>query len=241
MDQGIIQNLKVHYRKRLLRRRIYAIDSGTEFKFNLLDAVFILDKSWQGVTATTISNCFRKAGFTFGEQVCLRDLVLVMFIEFLEWSSNRRRRGCRSPALLVYHSRARRTENELRIDRLFGRRRSSWNKRNFDHSRGCSSLLKFKRRWSRIGKRRWSNQGASANHRSNCTSSLLSIPPILRRKRSGCAPFSGSWSVWRFAHERPGVQDEATDSPCFLCSAIMCSPNLNFTPVCSLLIFKFVK
>lgn len=69
MDQGIIANLKVHYRKRLLRRRIAAIDSGNEFKFNLLDAVFILDNAWNNVTATTIGNCFRKAGFTFDNQV----------------------------------------------------------------------------------------------------------------------------------------------------------------------------
>lgn len=86
MDQGIIQNVKVHYRKRLLRRRIAAIDSDSEFKFNLLDAVFILDKAWEDVTATTISNCFRKAGFTFGEQVCLK--ILLMLIEFLGRNSS---------------------------------------------------------------------------------------------------------------------------------------------------------
>lgn len=77
MDQGIIQNLKVHYRKRLLRRRIAAIDSKTDFKFNLLDAVFILNKAWQDVTSTTIGNCFHKAGFTFGGQVNILKVLIV--------------------------------------------------------------------------------------------------------------------------------------------------------------------
>lgn len=77
MDQGVIQNLKVHYRKRLLRRRIAAIDSDTEFKFNLLDAVFILDKAWDDVKAVTISNCFRKAGFTFDNQVSVSKFLII--------------------------------------------------------------------------------------------------------------------------------------------------------------------
>uniref|UniRef100_A0A914C297 DDE-1 domain-containing protein n=1 Tax=Acrobeloides nanus TaxID=290746 RepID=A0A914C297_9BILA len=67
MDQGIIQNLKVHYRKHLIRRRIAAIDSGMDFTFNLLDSIFLLQRAWNAVTSTTISNCFRKAGFVFTE------------------------------------------------------------------------------------------------------------------------------------------------------------------------------
>jgi hypothetical protein len=77
MDQGIIQNLKVHYRKRLLRRRISGIDSGTEFSFNLLDAVFLLQRAWNEVTETTIANCFRKAGFVFEGQV---SLILILIL-----------------------------------------------------------------------------------------------------------------------------------------------------------------
>lgn len=72
MDQGIIQNLKVHYRKRLLQRRIAAIDSGKEFAFNLLDAVFLLRQAWNEVAETTLSNCFRKAGFVFNELVIFK-------------------------------------------------------------------------------------------------------------------------------------------------------------------------
>lgn len=82
MDQGIIQNLKVHYRKRLLRRRIAAIDSGENFTFNLLDAVFLLRQAWNEVTESTISNCFRKAGFLFNAMVTFKKsfkLILMIF------------------------------------------------------------------------------------------------------------------------------------------------------------------
>jgi len=63
MDQGIIENLKVHYRRFLLRRRLASIDNKTEFQFNLLDALHLLDRSWNAVKPETLSNCFRKAGF----------------------------------------------------------------------------------------------------------------------------------------------------------------------------------
>ena len=77
MDQGIIQNLKVHYRKLLLRQRILAIDSGTEFSFNLLDAVHLLRQAWDNVTASTISNCFRHANFVFNEIVTFKYIILI--------------------------------------------------------------------------------------------------------------------------------------------------------------------
>ncbi|KAI1723258.1 DDE superfamily endonuclease domain-containing protein [Ditylenchus destructor] len=43
-DQGIIQNLKVHYRKDLLRKRILAFDNRVEFVINLFDALNILQE-----------------------------------------------------------------------------------------------------------------------------------------------------------------------------------------------------
>ena len=64
MDQGIIQNLKVHYRRFLLRRRITSIDNKTDFKIDLLDALHFLDRAWNSVKPETLSNCFRKAGFS---------------------------------------------------------------------------------------------------------------------------------------------------------------------------------
>lgn len=83
MDQGIIQNLKVHYRKRLLRRRILAIDSQTEFSFNLLNAVCLLKRVWGDVAPTTLVNCFKKAGFVFEEQVGFKEIVFG-FYKFLD-------------------------------------------------------------------------------------------------------------------------------------------------------------
>jgi hypothetical protein len=63
MDQGIIKNLKVHYRRYLLRRRINAIDNKVEFEFNLLNALNLLKRAWKEVKQETLANCFRKAGF----------------------------------------------------------------------------------------------------------------------------------------------------------------------------------
>ena len=42
MDQGIIENLKRHYKKILLRRRLEAMDMGKEFEFTLLDALHVV-------------------------------------------------------------------------------------------------------------------------------------------------------------------------------------------------------
>ncbi|XP_052074066.1 tigger transposable element-derived protein 4-like [Mytilus californianus] len=63
-DQGIIQNLKVHYRKRVLMKQIACAESKTEFSLTVLDALRFLQRAWFSVTATTISNCFRHAGFS---------------------------------------------------------------------------------------------------------------------------------------------------------------------------------
>lgn len=63
MDQGIIKNLKVHYRRFLLRRRINAIDNKVDFEFNLLNALNLLNRAWKEVKEETLANCFRKAGF----------------------------------------------------------------------------------------------------------------------------------------------------------------------------------
>jgi len=63
MDQGIIQNLKVRYRRFLLRRRIASIDQKVLFELNLLNSLNILNRAWNEVTSETLSNCFRKAEF----------------------------------------------------------------------------------------------------------------------------------------------------------------------------------
>ncbi|XP_045167549.2 tigger transposable element-derived protein 4-like [Mercenaria mercenaria] len=64
MDQGVIQNLKVHYRKRVVISQVAAIENKEEFTINVLDALRFLQQSWECVTSTTISNCYRHAGFS---------------------------------------------------------------------------------------------------------------------------------------------------------------------------------
>ena len=63
MDQGIIRNLKVHYRKFVVQRKLRAIDTKTDFTLTVLDALRMLHQAWRSVTAKTIANCYRHAGF----------------------------------------------------------------------------------------------------------------------------------------------------------------------------------
>lgn len=67
MDQGIIKNLKFHYRKKILHKIITAIELNqpTEKIIDLRECISELAKAWRyEVTETTIKNCFGKAGFT---------------------------------------------------------------------------------------------------------------------------------------------------------------------------------
>jgi hypothetical protein len=92
MDQGIIQNLKMHYKKLLLRRRLEAMDGGTEFKINLLDALHLVRSAWNRVNESTIKNCFAKAKFV--EQVRLLFTAFMLACSFkgcLGGASGRRR------------------------------------------------------------------------------------------------------------------------------------------------------
>ena len=66
LDQGIIQNVKVHYRTAHLLELIAHIDAGlasNDFKISLLDSLMMLKRAWDKVSPATISNCFKKAGF----------------------------------------------------------------------------------------------------------------------------------------------------------------------------------
>jgi hypothetical protein len=69
MDQGVIANLKCHYRKLLLRRQIQAFDANVPFSINLLDAVNMLRRAWDCVKEETLHNCFRKAKFIQSDEV----------------------------------------------------------------------------------------------------------------------------------------------------------------------------
>ncbi|VDO46856.1 unnamed protein product [Heligmosomoides polygyrus] len=44
-EKRIIQNLKTHYRRLFLRRRIASIDSSAELSFDLLSAINLLDQA----------------------------------------------------------------------------------------------------------------------------------------------------------------------------------------------------
>lgn len=64
MDQGIIKNLKQHYRKRILMKVLANMDRDIPTTVTILDAIRDLSKTWNvDVKQQTISNCFRKAGF----------------------------------------------------------------------------------------------------------------------------------------------------------------------------------
>ncbi|XP_053381941.1 tigger transposable element-derived protein 4-like [Mercenaria mercenaria] len=68
MDQGVIRNLKVHYRKQVITRKIRALDNGTDMCINVLDALRMLHQAWGCVTQATITNCYRRAGFKACEE-----------------------------------------------------------------------------------------------------------------------------------------------------------------------------
>ncbi|XP_070581983.1 tigger transposable element-derived protein 4-like [Ptychodera flava] len=69
LDQGIIAAMKKTYRKRLLRAVLSKAEdeslSANEIArtVNVLDACHWIGRSWNEVTAETITSCFRKAGF----------------------------------------------------------------------------------------------------------------------------------------------------------------------------------
>ncbi|XP_050064482.1 tigger transposable element-derived protein 4-like [Aphis gossypii] len=64
MDQGVIKNLKHHYRKKIMQRHLRKLELNEAITdVNLLDCIHMLYSSWEAVSTSTISNCFRKAGF----------------------------------------------------------------------------------------------------------------------------------------------------------------------------------
>ncbi|XP_054710184.1 tigger transposable element-derived protein 4-like, partial [Uloborus diversus] len=63
MDQGIIKNLKVHYRKRVVLKILQCLEENSVPCITLLDSLRELRKAWSDVTQQTIVNCFKKAGF----------------------------------------------------------------------------------------------------------------------------------------------------------------------------------
>lgn len=68
LDQGIIQNFKIKYRKFLIRRLLTFTNIGDPFEkaeesINLSSAIVWIVAAWKNVSSTTIKKCFQKAGF----------------------------------------------------------------------------------------------------------------------------------------------------------------------------------
>ncbi|XP_038069692.1 tigger transposable element-derived protein 4-like [Patiria miniata] len=63
MKQGVIQNLKTHYRRQLITSFLAAVDKKEEYNPTVLDAMFLLQKAWKMVKESTISHGFKLAGF----------------------------------------------------------------------------------------------------------------------------------------------------------------------------------
>ncbi|GBL98817.1 hypothetical protein AVEN_8689-1 [Araneus ventricosus] len=65
MEQGVIQNFKIHYRKRIVRKVTTALGNNQSMpKINLRESISEISKAWNyDVTDGTIRNSFAKAGF----------------------------------------------------------------------------------------------------------------------------------------------------------------------------------
>ncbi|XP_049526718.1 tigger transposable element-derived protein 4-like [Dermacentor silvarum] len=69
MNQGVIQNIKVLYRRQLLHRMLLCTDNGKSYKTDLLSAIHILAHAWEQMQETTLQTCFHHAGFEAQEQI----------------------------------------------------------------------------------------------------------------------------------------------------------------------------
>lgn len=61
LDLGIIRNMKVHYRQRLVQRILINLRMENNDPINVRQAAEMLTGAWWAVTPTTIVNCWRKA------------------------------------------------------------------------------------------------------------------------------------------------------------------------------------
>ena len=63
-EGGLIQAFKTRYRKQLVLKKVVSIEYGHEYEsISLLESIEFIAQAWGEITSTTISNCFRKAGF----------------------------------------------------------------------------------------------------------------------------------------------------------------------------------
>lgn len=66
-DQGIIQCIKVRYRQEIVQKLVHCYDSKKKFSVDILQAMVFLKNAWDSVSAKTIENCYRHAGFSSKE------------------------------------------------------------------------------------------------------------------------------------------------------------------------------
>ena len=70
MDQGVTRALKAFYCANVVRRQTKYIDAGrTTSKINILEAMRMLVRSWDTVSANTVRNCYREAGILEETQI----------------------------------------------------------------------------------------------------------------------------------------------------------------------------
>ena len=63
MDQGVIQCFKSWNKKLLLGKLVNELDSSTDFKVDVLQAMHFAATAWDHVSGTCLANCFRHAGW----------------------------------------------------------------------------------------------------------------------------------------------------------------------------------
>lgn len=63
LNQEIIKNFKVLYRKEVVRRFLRDAKENNPTKIHVLEAMWMASKAWTHLTEKTIESCFRKSGF----------------------------------------------------------------------------------------------------------------------------------------------------------------------------------
>jgi hypothetical protein len=75
MDQGVIRNIKSYYRASLNKKHVEALDKGTEFNINVLDALIEAQSAWSKVKQETIANCWLHMSFREYEKPISNEVV----------------------------------------------------------------------------------------------------------------------------------------------------------------------
>ncbi|XP_025196277.1 tigger transposable element-derived protein 4-like [Melanaphis sacchari] len=97
LDQGIIKNFKVFYRKFALQHIIANLDNTRNAhdlakQIDVLKAIIWVKKAWTEISSFTITNCFKKAEFPFSEPPEIENEVnnneLIKLMEFLPLPRN---------------------------------------------------------------------------------------------------------------------------------------------------------